>query len=61
VLGISKRFGPTSVLKNISFEVAEGEALVLLGPSGSGKTTILRIIAGLERGKETRRRLKNIE
>jgi ABC-type Fe3+/spermidine/putrescine transport system ATPase subunit len=49
------------VLENISFELEEGEALVLLGASGSGKTTILRIIAGLERGKETRRRLKNIE
>jgi ABC-type Fe3+/spermidine/putrescine transport system ATPase subunit len=48
VLGISKRFGHTSVLENISFDVAEGEALVLLGASGSGKTTILRIIAGLE-------------
>src|SRR6266404_6224188 len=48
VIGISKRFGKTSVLENISFDVAEGEALVLLGASGSGKTTILRIIAGLE-------------
>src|SRR6478672_7646904 len=48
VLGVSKRFGKTSVLENISFDVAEGEALVLLGASGSGKTTILRIIAGLE-------------
>src|SRR5215207_42555 len=48
IVGISKRFGKTSVLQNISFEVAEGEALVLLGASGSGKTTILRIIAGLE-------------
>lgn len=48
VLGLSKRFGKTSVLENISFEVAEGEALVLLGASGSGKTTILRVIAGLE-------------
>jgi ABC-type Fe3+/spermidine/putrescine transport system ATPase subunit len=36
------------VLENISFDVAEGEVLVLLGASGSGKTTILRIIAGLE-------------
>ena len=48
VVGVSKRFGATSVLENISFHVAEGEALVLLGASGSGKTTILRIIAGLE-------------
>jgi ABC-type Fe3+/spermidine/putrescine transport system ATPase subunit len=48
VKGVSKRFGKTSVLENITFDVAEGEALVLLGASGSGKTTILRIIAGLE-------------
>src|SRR5262247_3212857 len=48
VIGLSKRFGKTSVLEDISFDVAEGEVLVLLGASGSGKTTILRIIAGLE-------------
>jgi ABC-type Fe3+/spermidine/putrescine transport system ATPase subunit len=48
VVGLSKRFGKTSVLENISFDVAEGEVLVLLGASGSGKTTILRIVAGLE-------------
>ena len=48
VIGISKRFGKASVLENISFDVSEGEVLVLLGASGSGKTTILRIIAGLE-------------
>ncbi|HEU4766812.1 MAG TPA: ABC transporter ATP-binding protein [Pyrinomonadaceae bacterium] len=48
VMGLSKRFGKTSVLENINFDVAEGEVLVLLGASGSGKTTILRIIAGLE-------------
>ncbi len=48
VIGLSKRFGKASVLENISFDVAEGEVLVLLGASGSGKTTILRIMAGLE-------------
>jgi sulfate/thiosulfate transport system ATP-binding protein len=48
VRGISKRFRKARVLEDISFDVAEGESLVLLGASGSGKTTILRIIAGLE-------------
>src|SRR5262245_52010724 len=48
VRGISKRFKKVQVLEDISFDVAEGESLVLLGASGSGKTTILRIIAGLE-------------
>jgi ABC-type Fe3+/spermidine/putrescine transport system ATPase subunit len=48
VRGISKRFKKTQILEDISFDVAEGESLVLLGASGSGKTTILRIIAGLE-------------
>jgi len=48
VMGLSKRFGKTSVLEDINFDVAEGEVLVLLGASGSGKTTILRIMAGLE-------------
>ncbi|MEK6333384.1 MAG: ABC transporter ATP-binding protein [Acidobacteriota bacterium] len=49
VRGLSKRFRKSRVLEDISFDVAEGESLVLLGASGSGKTTILRIIAGLER------------
>lgn len=48
VRGLSKHFKNTRVLENVSFDVAEGESLVLLGASGSGKTTILRIIAGLE-------------
>jgi len=36
------------LLKNITFNLDEGEILCLLGPSGSGKTTLLRILAGLE-------------
>jgi ABC-type Fe3+/spermidine/putrescine transport system ATPase subunit len=48
VQGVSKRFKKARVLEDITFDVAEGESLVLLGASGSGKTTILRIIAGLE-------------
>jgi putative spermidine/putrescine transport system ATP-binding protein len=48
VRGVSKHFAGVTVLDDIQFDVAQGEALVLLGSSGSGKTTLLRIIAGLE-------------
>lgn len=46
--GVSKSFGGRAILKEISFQVATGESVVLLGPSGCGKTTLLRMIAGLE-------------
>ncbi|MGV3549373.1 ABC transporter ATP-binding protein [Rhizobium sp.] len=46
--GISKSFGTTSVLKDVSLSVADGEFLTLLGPSGCGKSTLLRILAGLD-------------
>jgi sulfate/thiosulfate transport system ATP-binding protein len=46
--GVSKRFGPGSVLEGIDLSVTDGEFMALLGPSGSGKTTLLRIVAGLE-------------
>lgn len=36
------------VLRNVSFGVEDGEALVVMGPSGSGKSTVLRLILGLE-------------
>src|SRR5947208_9295049 len=45
---LSKRFGTTEVLSDISFEVTDGEFCILLGPSGCGKSTVLRLIAGLE-------------
>jgi osmoprotectant transport system ATP-binding protein len=41
---ISKTFGNTQAVKNISFSVKEGETLVLLGTSGCGKTTTLKMI-----------------
>jgi len=40
--------GGVHAVDNVSFDVQEGELLVLLGPSGCGKTTTLRMIAGLE-------------
>jgi len=42
---LSKSFGEIEALKQISFEVKEGEIFGLLGPNGAGKTTILQIIA----------------
>jgi multiple sugar transport system ATP-binding protein len=47
--GITKRFGRTTALDGVSFNVRDGEFFVLLGPSGAGKTTTLRVAAGLER------------
>ena len=47
VSGISKSYGNSAVLQNISFDVMEREFLSILGPSGCGKTTLLRILIGL--------------
>lgn len=43
---VTKIFGPTVAVKNISFEVKMGEILGFLGPNGAGKTTTMRIITG---------------
>ncbi len=45
---LTKRWGPFQAVQECSFEVADGEFVVLLGPSGCGKTTMMRMIAGLE-------------
>lgn len=48
VAGVRKSYGSVGVLNDISFEQANGEAVVIVGSSGSGKSTLLRCIAGLE-------------
>ena len=45
---VNKRWGTTTAVDDVSFEVPVGKLVVLLGPSGCGKSTTLRLIAGLE-------------
>ena len=46
---ISKSFGKTEVLKDISFSLEKGQVVSIIGSSGSGKTTLLRCLNFLER------------
>ena len=45
---VHKRFGKLEVLKGVTFDVEQGQTVVILGPSGSGKSTLLRLIAHLD-------------
>lgn len=48
VRNLNKSFDGRPVLKDLSFDLMEGEFLSVLGPSGCGKTTLLRILMGLD-------------
>ena len=45
---LSKSYGKTKALKDVSLEISSRKRTVILGPSGCGKTTLLRVLAGLE-------------
>ncbi len=47
--GITKSFGKTKAVKDVSMTIPDGAFVVLLGPTGAGKTTTLRLISGLEK------------
>ena len=46
VSGLTKRFGETVAVNNLSFEVKQGEVLGFLGPNGAGKSTTMKMISG---------------
>ena len=47
IKGIWKSFGGLTALRNISFEVKQGDIKALIGPNGAGKTTLLNIVSGI--------------
>lgn len=47
--GVSRRFGPRTVVRDVSLALADGDCLALFGPNGAGKTTLLRLLGGLLR------------
>ena len=47
--GLTKRFGKTVAVKDLSFSVTPGVVTGFLGPNGSGKSTTMRMIMGLDR------------
>mgnify|MGYP004616467217 FL=1 len=44
-----KSFGKKQILKDVSFEIDEGDILAFIGPNGSGKTTTIKLILGLQK------------
>lgn len=48
IRGLTKRFGPTTVLDSIDLDIAEGERVAIIGPSGTGKSTLLRCLNYLD-------------
>ncbi|MFB6157447.1 MAG: ABC transporter ATP-binding protein [Haloferacaceae archaeon] len=46
--GVTKRFGSTTAVDDLSLTIGDGEVVGIVGPSGCGKTTTLRLVAGFE-------------
>jgi spermidine/putrescine transport system ATP-binding protein len=54
LVGVTKRFGDLTAVRELDLDIDRGEFFTLLGPSGCGKTTTLRMVAGFEEPSEGR-------
>jgi ABC-2 type transport system ATP-binding protein len=59
--GVTRRFGRTVAIEDVTFDVRPGEVLGLLGPNGAGKTTTMRVLTGYLRPTSGRVRLGDVD
>ncbi|MGW8227231.1 MAG: ABC transporter ATP-binding protein [Anaerolineales bacterium] len=59
--GLSKNFGGLAAVKNLDFEVQQGETMGLIGPNGSGKTTTLNLLTGFQKPTSGKITFKEID
>ena len=46
IQGVGRTYGDFHALKNVSFDVAQGQTLAIIGPNGAGKTTLFKVMTG---------------
>jgi ATP-binding cassette, subfamily F, member 3 len=59
--GVSKAYGPLTILDNAKAEILRGDKIALIGANGKGKSTLLRIVAGIESYEGDRKWGHNVE
>ncbi len=56
-----KAYGPLTVVRDVSLQVAEGEMVAIIGPSGAGKSTLLHLLGALDKPQRGQVRIRNTD